>query len=70
MLAAMPPTPTTPPEPGEAPIRDRGDACPGALRLHAAADGLLARLRLPAGRLTSRQVRVLADAAEEMGDGS
>ncbi|MFH8257904.1 cobalamin biosynthesis protein CobG [Streptomyces roseolus] len=70
MLAAMPPTPTTPPEPGEAPIRDRGDACPGALRLHAAADGLLARLRLPAGRLTSRQVMVLADAAEEMGDGS
>ncbi|MFF9473068.1 cobalamin biosynthesis protein CobG [Streptomyces roseolus] len=69
MLAAMPPTPTTPPEPGEAPIRDRGDACPGALRLHAAADGLLARLRLPAGRLTSRQVRVLADAAERMGDG-
>ncbi|MEU2548109.1 cobalamin biosynthesis protein CobG [Streptomyces roseolus] len=66
----MPPTPTTPPEPGEAPIRDRGDACPGALRLHAAADGLLARLRLPAGRLTPRQVMVLADAAEEMGDGS
>ncbi|WP_189944716.1 cobalamin biosynthesis protein CobG [Streptomyces roseolus] len=70
MLAAMPPTPTTPPEPGEAPIRDRGDACPGALRLHAAADGLLARLRLPAGRLTPRQAMILADAAEETGDGS
>ncbi|WP_240981897.1 MULTISPECIES: cobalamin biosynthesis protein CobG [unclassified Streptomyces] len=66
----MPPTPTTPPEPGEAPIRDRGDACPGALRLHAAADGLLARLRLPAGRLTPRQLMVLADAAESLGDGS
>ncbi|MGW4778500.1 cobalamin biosynthesis protein CobG [Streptomyces filamentosus] len=70
MLAAMPPTPTTPPEPGEAPIRDRGDACPGALRLHAAADGLLARLRLPAGRLTRRQLLLLADAAQDLGDGS
>lgn len=70
MLAAMPPTPPPSPEPGEAPTRDRDDACPGALRLHAAADGLLARLRLPAGRLTSRQVRVLADAAESLGDGS
>ncbi|WP_037707078.1 cobalamin biosynthesis protein CobG [Streptomyces griseus] len=70
MLAAMPPTPNTPPEPGEAPIRDRGDACPGALRLHAAADGLLARLRLPAGRLTRRQLLLLADAAQDLGDGS
>ncbi|MEV6203419.1 cobalamin biosynthesis protein CobG [Streptomyces sp. NPDC051771] len=66
----MPPTPPPSPEPGEAPTRDRDDACPGALRLHAAADGLLARLRLPAGRLTSRQVMVLADAAESLGDGS
>ncbi|MFE9043650.1 cobalamin biosynthesis protein CobG [Streptomyces sp. NPDC007818] len=69
MLAAMPPTPPSPPEAGEPRIRDRGDACPGALRLHAAADGFLARLRLPAGRLTSRQLMVLADAAEELGDG-
>ncbi|MET9347066.1 cobalamin biosynthesis protein CobG [Streptomyces termitum] len=70
MLAAMPPTPPTPPEAGEALIRDRGDACPGALRLHAAADGHLARLRLPAGRLTPRQLDVLAGAAEALGDGS
>ncbi|MFI8368502.1 cobalamin biosynthesis protein CobG [Streptomyces sp. NPDC085466] len=69
MLAAMPPTPPSPPEAGEPRIRDRGDACPGALRLHAAADGFLARLRLPAGRLTPRQLMVLADAAEELGDG-
>ncbi|MFF9147879.1 cobalamin biosynthesis protein CobG [Streptomyces sp. NPDC014861] len=70
MLAAMPPTPPSPPEAGEPRIRDRGDACPGALRLHAAADGFLARLRLPAGRLTRHQLSILADAAEELGDGS
>ncbi|WP_406059863.1 cobalamin biosynthesis protein CobG [Streptomyces sp. NBC_01077] len=69
MLAAMPPTPPPVPEPGEPRIRDRGDACPGALRLHSADDGRLARLRLPAGRLTSRQVETLADAAETLGDG-
>ncbi|MFD3941403.1 cobalamin biosynthesis protein CobG [Streptomyces sp. NPDC058579] len=69
MLAAMPPTPPTTPKPGEPPVRDRGDACPGALRLHAADDGRLARLRLPAGVLTARQVLVLASVAEELGDG-
>ncbi|KQX49665.1 MULTISPECIES: cobalamin biosynthesis protein CobG [unclassified Streptomyces] len=69
MLAAMPPTPPPPPEPGEARIRDRGDACPGALRLHPADDGRLARLRLPAGRLTDHQAEVLARAAETLGDG-
>ncbi|MFG2641133.1 cobalamin biosynthesis protein CobG [Streptomyces sp. NPDC048370] len=69
MLAAMPPTPPPTPDPGEPRIRDRGDACPGALRLHSADDGRLARLRLPAGRLTSRQVEILADATETLGDG-
>ncbi|WP_093875237.1 cobalamin biosynthesis protein CobG [Streptomyces sp. TLI_105] len=69
MLAAMPPTPPPTPEPGEPRIRDRGDACPGALRLHPADDGRLARLRLPAGRLTARQAEVLARAAETLGDG-
>ncbi|MFF0424021.1 MULTISPECIES: cobalamin biosynthesis protein CobG [unclassified Streptomyces] len=69
MLAAMPPTPPPTPEPGEARVRDRGDACPGALRLHPADDGRLARLRLPAGRLTVRQTEVLARAAEGLGDG-
>ncbi|MEU6927845.1 cobalamin biosynthesis protein CobG [Streptomyces sp. NPDC046374] len=63
-------TPRTSPEPGEPLIRDRGDACPGALRLHAADDGRLARLRLPGGRLTEAQVLALADAAESLGDGS
>ncbi|MGW2563532.1 cobalamin biosynthesis protein CobG [Streptomyces sp. NPDC001514] len=70
MLAAMPPTPPTPPDRGEPRIRDRGDACPGALRLHPADDGRLARLRLPAGLLTLRQLTVLADAAETLGDGA
>ncbi|MEU3300744.1 cobalamin biosynthesis protein CobG [Streptomyces sp. NPDC006678] len=70
MLAAMPPTPTTPADPGEPRIRDRGDACPGALRLHAADDGRLARLRVPAGLLTPHQLMVLADAAERLGDGA
>lgn len=69
MLAAMPPTPTTPPDRGEPRIRDRSDACPGALRLHPAGDGHLARLRLPGGILTSRQLAALADAAEALGDG-
>ncbi|MFF4171997.1 cobalamin biosynthesis protein CobG [Streptomyces sp. NPDC001744] len=69
MLAAMPPTPSPTPDPGAPRVRDRGDACPGALRLHSADDGLLARLRLPGGRLTPRQVEALADAAETLGDG-
>jgi len=39
------------------------DACPGVLRLHAAADGQLARVRLPGGRLDARALAVLAEAA-------
>ncbi|AWN28214.1 precorrin-3B synthase [Streptomyces sp. NEAU-S7GS2] len=69
MLAAMPPSPSIRPQGAEPPIRDRGDACPGALRLHSAADGHLARVRLPAGDLTVRQAEALADAADRLGDG-
>ncbi|QEV53471.1 cobalamin biosynthesis protein CobG [Streptomyces platensis] len=69
MLAAMPPSPSTRPHGSEPPIRDRGDACPGALRLHSAADGHLARVRLPAGDLTARQAEALAGAADRLGDG-
>ncbi|MGA4877797.1 cobalamin biosynthesis protein CobG [Streptomyces lydicamycinicus] len=65
----MPPSPSTRPHGSEPPIRDRGDACPGALRLHSAADGHLARVRLPAGDLTVRQAKALADAADRLGDG-
>ncbi|MGY2084089.1 precorrin-3B synthase [Blastococcus sp. SYSU DS0539] len=51
-----------------APVRDRADACPGALQTHAAADGALARVRVPGGALTVAQLRVLADASRELGD--
>ncbi|WP_244375719.1 cobalamin biosynthesis protein CobG [Streptomyces ficellus] len=69
----MPPSSSNPADRGEAHIqdrvRDRGDACPGALRLHRADDGSLARLRLPTGVLTPHQLYVLADAADRLGDG-
>ncbi|MEW2387133.1 cobalamin biosynthesis protein CobG [Streptomyces venezuelae] len=66
----MPPTSASSPKQGESLIRDRGDACPGALRLHRADDGLLARLRLPGGLLTGHQATVLALAAERLADGN
>lgn len=50
--------------------RDTPDACPGVLRLHQAADGPLARIRLPGGRLEPAQLTVLAEAARELGDGA
>ncbi|MFI6765871.1 precorrin-3B synthase [Streptomyces sp. NPDC050355] len=65
----MPPSPSIRPLGSEPPLRDRGDACPGALRLHPAADGRLARVRVPAGDLTVRQAEALADAADTLGDG-
>ncbi|MEU2349822.1 precorrin-3B synthase [Modestobacter sp. NPDC049651] len=52
------------------PVRERADACPGALQTHAAADGELARVRVPGGTLTAGQLRVLAAAARELGDGA
>lgn len=52
------------------PIRDRADACPGALQTHAAADGALARVRVPGGLLSAAQLLVLATAARELGDGA
>jgi precorrin-3B synthase len=53
-----------------APFRDRVDACPGALQTHPAADGGLARVRLPGGLLSAEQLTVLAAAARDLGNGS
>ncbi|MFP3116162.1 precorrin-3B synthase [Streptomyces sp. Iso 434] len=50
------------------PTPARGDACPGALRLHEAADGHLARIRIPGGLLQADQAMALARAAEDLGD--
>ncbi|MGC5014474.1 precorrin-3B synthase [Streptosporangium sp. DT93] len=50
--------------------RSRPDACPGALQVHAAADGGLARVRVPGGRLTPDRLRELAEAARLHGDGA
>ncbi|MGR4882595.1 cobalamin biosynthesis protein CobG [Streptomyces sp. LARHCF249] len=68
MLAAMsqPPAAASRDEPV---IRERGDACPGALRLHAADDGFLARVRIPGGLLSASQAAALAVAADRFGDG-
>ncbi|EFH31685.1 cobalamin biosynthesis protein CobG, partial [Streptomyces pristinaespiralis ATCC 25486] len=73
MLAAMPPAPSNRPNRDETlvtPVRERGDACPGALRLHTADDGALARVRVPAGVVSAAQAYALADAAERLGDGA
>ncbi|WP_052701202.1 nitrite reductase [Streptomyces iranensis] len=69
MLAAMSLPPTTTPSGDETPVRGRDDACPGALRLHPADDGSLARIRVPGGLLTARQAQALGRVAEELGDG-
>ncbi|MFJ9292450.1 cobalamin biosynthesis protein CobG [Streptomyces asoensis] len=66
MLTAMP-TAALPPTPQA--TRERGDACPGALRLHAADDGALARVRLPGGVLTLGQAAALGRVARRLGDG-
>lgn len=46
------------------------DSCPGVLRLHEAADGPLARIRVPGGRLEPAQVQALAEAARDLADGT
>ncbi|MEO3795917.1 precorrin-3B synthase [Nonomuraea sp. B10E15] len=47
----------------------RPDACPGALQMHDAADGPLARVRLPGGAVTAAQLREIAACADELGSG-
>ncbi|MEV0136341.1 precorrin-3B synthase [Dactylosporangium sp. NPDC050688] len=48
--------------------RDAPDRCPGAVQVHAAADGGLARVRLPGGRLGRDALAVLRAAALDLGD--
>jgi precorrin-3B synthase len=43
------------------------DACPGALQVHQAADGALARVRLPGGMITAQQLETIAHTANEWG---
>jgi precorrin-3B synthase len=55
--------------PPTAESRVRPDRCPGALTVHIAADGGLARIRLPAGSISASALRSLARSANELGDG-
>jgi precorrin-3B synthase len=57
------------PETSPAAARAAADRCPGVLRLAEAADGYLARIRLPGGLIGAGPMRVLARLAGELGDG-
>ena len=61
--------PATSPAADRAVGRAAADRCPGVLRLAEAADGYLARIRLPGGLIGAGQMRVLARLAGEFGDG-
>jgi len=46
------------------------DRCPGALRVHEAADGALLRLRVPGGRIDGGTLAGIGELAAEFGDGA
>jgi precorrin-3B synthase len=50
-------------------VRSRPDACPGAVDAAPAEDGLIARVRLPGGRLATDAARGVAACAAESGNG-
>ena len=50
-------------DPCSAPLRDRTDRCPGVLALHEAADGWMARVRLPGGRVDAAGLDAVDDVA-------
>lgn len=51
-------------------MRSHPDACPGAVELHQAADGGLARIRVTGGTLSAAQWDVVRVAALELGNGA
>ena len=57
------------PATGPATNHAAADRCPGVLRLAEAADGYLARIRLPGGLIGAGAMRALARLASELGDG-
>ncbi|MGW0662390.1 precorrin-3B synthase [Streptodolium elevatio] len=51
-------------------VRQRADACPGTVDAAPADDGLVARVRLPGGRISPAQLTELAAVAAALGTGS
>ena len=50
--------------------RNRGDGCPGALKMHEAKDGGIGRVRVAGGQMSPERWEALADMADRFGDGN